>query len=24
LWRSYCRRFSIEYAIRFIKERLGG
>ena len=23
LWRSYCRRFSIEHAIRFIKERLG-
>jgi DDE superfamily endonuclease len=23
LWRAYCRRFSIEHAIRFIKERLG-
>src|SRR5215207_11020650 len=23
LWRSYCRRFSIEHAIRLIKERLG-
>jgi hypothetical protein len=23
LWRSYCRRFSIEHAIRFLKERLG-
>lgn len=23
VWRSYCRRFSIEHAIRFIKERLG-
>ncbi len=23
LWRSYCQRFSIEHAIRFIKERLG-
>ena len=23
MWRSYCRRFSIEHAIRFIKQRLG-
>jgi hypothetical protein len=23
LWRSYCRRFSIEHAIHFLKERLG-
>jgi hypothetical protein len=23
LWRAYCRRFSVEYAIRFLKERLG-
>ena len=23
LWCSYCRRFSVEHAIRFIKERLG-
>jgi hypothetical protein len=23
LWRAYCRRFSIEHAIRFLKERLG-
>ena len=23
LWRSYCHRFSIEHAIRFLKERLG-
>lgn len=23
LWRSYCRRFSVEHAIRFLKERLG-
>jgi len=23
LWRSYCRRFSVEHAIRFVKERLG-
>lgn len=23
LWQSYCRRFSVEHAIRFLKERLG-
>ena len=23
LWRSYCRRFSVEHAIRFLKEQLG-
>ena len=23
LWRAYCRRFSVEHAIRFLKERLG-
>jgi hypothetical protein len=23
IWRSYCRRFSVEHAVRFVKERLG-